>query len=108
MPTRKAFCVRPARSFRPSGRCARNVEGRAVLYADRMTDSMRNAIGETERRRAIQRAYNEENGITPQSIVRPVDMTLAQIVEADYADVTQQAEGLPEFKSQDELDCVYL
>ena len=47
------------------------------------------AIGETERRRAIQRAYNEENGITPQSIVRPVDMALAQIVEADYADVTR-------------------
>ena len=86
------------------GRCARNVEGRAVLYADRMTDSMRHAIGETERRRAIQRAYNEANGISPQSIVRPVDMTLAQIVEADYADVTEQAEGLPEFKSQDELD----
>ena len=86
------------------GRCARNIEGRAVLYADRMTDSMRHAIGETERRRAIQRAYNEANGISPQSIVRPVDMTLAQIVEADYADVTEQAEGLPEFKSQDELD----
>ena len=76
------------------GRCARNVEGRAVLYADRMTDSMRKAIGETERRRAIQRAYNEENGISPQSIVRPVDMTLAQIVEADYADVTRAGGGL--------------
>ena len=86
------------------GRCARNVEGRAVLYADRMTDSMRKAIGETERRRAIQRAYNEENGITPQSIVRPVDMALAQIVEADYADITLPAEGVPEFKSKDELD----
>jgi excinuclease ABC subunit B len=86
------------------GRCARNVEGRAVLYADRMTDSMRKAIGETERRRAIQRAYNEENGITPQSIVRPVDMALARIVEADYADIPQPIEGVPEFKSQDELD----
>ncbi|MGO9133862.1 MAG: excinuclease ABC subunit UvrB [Methylovirgula sp.] len=86
------------------GRCARNVEGRAVLYADRMTDSMRKAIGETERRRAIQRAYNDENGITPQSIVRPVDMALAQIVEADYADITQSVEGLPELKSQDELN----
>ncbi len=86
------------------GRCARNVEGRAVLYADRMTDSMSKAIGETERRRAIQRAYNEEHGITPQSIIRPVDMTLAQIVEADYADITLPAEGVPEFKSKDELD----
>ncbi len=86
------------------GRCARNVEGRAVLYADRMTDSMRKAIGETERRRTIQRAYNEENGITPQSIVRPVDMALAQIIEADYADISLPAEGVPEFKSKDELD----
>ena len=89
------------------GRCARNVEGRAVLYADRMTDSMRKAIGETERRRAIQRAYNEENGITPQSIVRPVDMALAQIIEADYADISLPAEGVPEFKSKDELDALY-
>ena len=86
------------------GRCARNVEGRAVLYADRMTDSMRKAIGETERRRAIQRAYNEENGITPQSIVRPVDMALAQIIEADYVDISLPPEGVPEFKSKDELD----
>jgi excinuclease ABC subunit B len=69
-----------------------------------MTDSMRKAIGETERRRAIQRAYNEENGITPQSIVRPVDMVLAQIIEADYADISLPPEGLPEFKSKDELD----
>jgi excinuclease ABC subunit B len=86
------------------GRCARNVEGRAILYADVMTDSMRKAIDETERRRAIQQAYNKENGIEPMSIVRPVDMALAQIVEADYADVSAQAEGIPEFKSQEELD----
>ncbi|MGA2990108.1 MAG: excinuclease ABC subunit UvrB [Candidatus Korobacteraceae bacterium] len=86
------------------GRCARNVEGRAILYADHMTDSMRKAIDETERRRAIQQAYNQENGITPMSIVRPVDMALARIVEADYADLSAQAEGIPEFKSQEELD----
>jgi len=65
---------------------------------------MRKAIDETERRRAIQQAYNDENGITPQTIVRPVDMALAQIIAADYTDVTQQAEGMPDFKSQDELD----
>jgi excinuclease ABC subunit B len=86
------------------GRCARNLRGRAILYADRMTDSMRRAIDETERRRAIQRAYNEEHGITPESIIRPVEMSLAAIVEADYVDLTQPADGLPEFRSQEELD----
>ena len=87
------------------GRCARNVHGRAILYADRMTDSMQKAIDETNRRRAIQRAYNEEHGITPESIVRPVDMTLAHIVEADYSDVAlEAAEGLPDFKSQEQVD----
>jgi len=87
------------------GRAARHLEGRAILYADRMTDSMKQAISETDRRRAIQVAYNESNGITPESIIRPLDMTLARIIEADYADLTDiEAEGLPEFKSQVELD----
>jgi excinuclease ABC subunit B len=90
------------------GRCARNLNGRAILYADRMTDSMKKAIGESDRRRAIQQAYNEANGITPESIIRPLDMSLARIIEADYADLTGgEAEGIPEFKSQEELD-VYI
>jgi len=86
------------------GRCARHIEGRAILYADKMTDSMRKAIDETDRRRAIQQAYNVEHGITPMSIVRPVDMSLAKIIEADYVDISEQTEGLPDFKSQEELD----
>ncbi len=87
------------------GRCARHLEGRAILYADRMTDSMNNAINETDRRRAIQQAYNEANGITPESISRPVDMTLAAIVGADYADfAAPESDGIPDFKSQEELD----
>ena len=87
------------------GRCARNLNGRAILYADRMTDSMKKALDETNRRRAIQQAYNEENGITPESIVRPLDMTLVAIVGADYTDLTgPEAEGIPEFKSQQELE----
>ncbi len=87
------------------GRCARNLNGRALLYADRMTDSMKKALSETDRRRAIQVAYNEANGITPESIIRPLEMSLARIIEADYADLTDvEAEGLPDFKSQEELD----
>jgi len=86
------------------GRCARNLEGRAILYADKMTDSMKRAIDETDRRRAIQVAYNQEHGITPESIIRPLSMSLAGIAESDYVDVTQASEGLPDFRSQDELD----
>ncbi len=87
------------------GRCARHLHGRAILYADRMTDSMKRAMDETLRRREIQTAYNLENGITPESIIRPLDMTLAGIVAADYTDLTGgEAEGMPEFKSQEELD----
>jgi excinuclease ABC subunit B len=90
------------------GRCARNLNGRAILYADRMTDSMKKAMGETDRRRAIQEAYNEANGITPESIVRPLEMSLARIIEADYTDLTGgEIEGIPEFKSQEDLD-VYI
>jgi excinuclease ABC subunit B len=86
------------------GRAARHVNGRAILYADRMTDSMKQAIGETNRRREVQHAYNEEHGITPTSIIRPTDMALAQILKADYADLTEDSDSMPEFKSQDELD----
>jgi excinuclease ABC subunit B len=69
------------------GRAARNVNGRAILYGNVITDSMNRAIKETERRRAIQRAYNELNHITPQSIVKPVDMSLVAVAEADYVTV---------------------
>jgi excinuclease ABC subunit B len=87
------------------GRCARNINGRAVLYADRMTDSMTKAMNETDRRRAIQEAYNTANGITPQSIVRPLEMSLARIIEADYADLAStETDSIPEFTSQEELD----
>ena len=86
------------------GRAARHVNGRAILYADRITDSMRQAMDETSRRREVQRAYNEEHGITPTSIIRATDMSLAQILKADYADLTEEDDAMPEFKSQEELD----
>jgi len=69
------------------GRAARHLNGRAILYAEVMTDSMRRAIGETTRRRAVQHAYNIEHDITPQSIVKPIDMSLVAIAEADYVTV---------------------
>jgi excinuclease ABC subunit B len=85
------------------GRAARNLNGRAILYADKMTDSMRRAIDETERRRAVQEAHNVENGITPTSIIRPTDMSLAMILKAEYQDLTEQEQEIPEFKDQHEL-----
>ncbi|HZQ54379.1 MAG TPA: excinuclease ABC subunit UvrB [Bryobacteraceae bacterium] len=74
------------------GRAARNVNGRAVLYADVMTESMQRAIRETERRRAIQQAYNEANGITPQTIIKAIDMSLVAVAEADYVTIPLEPE----------------
>jgi excinuclease ABC subunit B len=76
------------------GRCARHVEGRAILYADTRTRSMNEAIAETNRRREKQVAYNKENGITPQSIIKGVDMELAKIVEADYVSIPLDVDEL--------------
>jgi excinuclease ABC subunit B len=74
------------------GRAARHLEGQALLYADVMTDSMRRAIQETGRRRALQRTYNEANGIVPQSIIKPIDMNLVAIAEGDYVTIPLEAE----------------
>jgi excinuclease ABC subunit B len=74
------------------GRAARHLHGRAVLYADVFTESMKRAIDETNRRRAIQEQYNEENHITPQSIIKPIDMSLVAIAEGDYVTVPAEPE----------------
>jgi excinuclease ABC subunit B len=86
------------------GRAARHISGRAILYADKMTDSMKQAIGETDRRRETQAAYNVEHGITPTSILRPIDMSLVNILKAEYADLTEENEDMPEFSKQSDID----
>jgi excinuclease ABC subunit B len=78
------------------GRAARNVSGRAILYADVITESMERAIRETQRRRAIQEAYNAANGITPQTIVKPIDMSLVAVAEGDYVTVPLEPETAEE------------
>ncbi len=75
------------------GRAARNVNGRVILYADSVTESMRRALSETDRRREIQRRYNQENGITPQSVKSNIrDLSMA-VYEADYVTVPVEGDG---------------
>ena len=74
------------------GRAARNVAGKVIMYADTITDSMKRAMEETNRRRRLQQQYNEEHGISPQSIQKNIDEVLASIYERDYVDLTRVAE----------------
>jgi excinuclease ABC subunit B len=84
------------------GRAARHVRGRVLMYADRMTGSLERAIGETDRRRELQRLYNEANGITPIGIVKDVDNALAAVYEADYVTVPIAAESPASYAVADE------
>src|SRR5687767_6768354 len=83
-----------------SGRAARNVNGRVIMYADKVTDSMRVAISETERRRARQQAYNEEHGITPESILPHYDDAVWGVYDRDY--VTPAVREKEPFRTQAE------
>ncbi|MFO0402548.1 MAG: excinuclease ABC subunit UvrB [Alphaproteobacteria bacterium] len=84
------------------GRAARNVDGRVVLYADVMTDSLRRALEETARRRSKQEAWNKEHGITPQTIRRDISSALQSIYEQDYVTVDAlEGEETAEFVGKD-------
>jgi excinuclease ABC subunit B len=87
-----------------SGRAARNVNGRVIMYADTTTDSMRAAINETSRRRTLQEAYNQEHGITPQSIVKQIDEVMSSVYERDYFTPAATLDGTERFHNQQQLD----
>src|SRR5213593_3888494 len=86
------------------GRAARHVSGKAILFADTVTGSMQAAIDETNRRRATQQSYNEENKIIPQSVIKPLDPDLVRIYEGDYYEVPAVAEEAVKYSSLEELE----
>jgi excinuclease ABC subunit B len=96
--------LRSARSLiQTIGRAARNVNGTVIFYADSVTDSMRSAIGETDRRRALQEKYNREHGITPQTVRKAIQESLIDVCEADYVTVPVAAEEEEEYRSAEDV-----
>jgi excinuclease ABC subunit B len=85
------------------GRAARHVEGRAIFYADKMTDSMTRCIDETNRRRVVQVAYNDEHGITPTSVRRAIDEGMGTVEEHDYLTVPVERDPRAAFRNEGEL-----
>ncbi|HXK62080.1 MAG TPA: excinuclease ABC subunit UvrB [Acidobacteriota bacterium] len=87
-----------------AGRAARNLNGKVIMYADVITRSMAKAIEETRRRREIQLRYNRENGITPQTILKPIDAHLLEMTRLDYYEVPVVAEEIEQYGSVDQLE----
>ncbi len=87
-----------------AGRAARNVNGKVIFYADKITGSMKRAIDETERRREIQGRFNEEHGITPTTIIKPVDSALLQMAQLDYYEISEVAEEVTRYESMADLE----
>ena len=86
------------------GRAARHINGKAILFADVITKSMRVAMEETNRRRKVQQGYNRENGITPESITKPLDPDMVRIYEGDYYEIPSVAEDVAHYHSAEELE----
>jgi excinuclease ABC subunit B len=86
------------------GRAARNLSGCVIMYADVITASMQRAIDETNRRRTIQKTYNDTHGITPQSIQKEIASSFSAVVEADDVDLDRVSEGLRGYDSQESLE----
>ena len=87
-----------------AGRAARNVHGKVIFYADRVTGSMQRALDETERRREIQAEFNRRNGITPTSILKPVDPSVFAMTALDYYEVPLVADGAVEYQSMEQIE----
>ncbi|MBN2321226.1 MAG: excinuclease ABC subunit UvrB [Acidobacteria bacterium] len=86
------------------GRAARHINGKAILYADVVTGSMKAAMEETNRRRKVQQRYNEKNGITPQSIIKPLDPEMVRFFEGDYYEIPVIEEETAGYNSAEEME----
>ena len=86
-----------------SGRAARNINGKVIMYADIVTRSMTTALEETERRRIIQQQYNEQNGITPTTILKPINRNFLEMTRLDYYEATAIAEDIEHYSSAEEI-----
>jgi len=93
---REGFLRNTTSLIQTMGRAARNVNGRCILYADTVTRSMRNAMEETDRRRAKQLAYNQANNITPETIEKAIESPLAALLDGDYVTVPKAATDMGE------------